>query len=396
MRTAWPIRKLEDVVDIFNGSTPLRGRDEYWNSPDVPWFTIDDIREQGRIISSTRQFVSNEALESTSLKLLPSKTTLLCCTASVGEYAFSEIPLTTNQQFNGLVVNRENSTKILPKYIFYFAGTLKDKLLKSGGKTSFDYVSVGNLKKIELAIPDLQTQKKIVERLDEIRKAQELNDQLISKTQELLESTFAHSIASYSGRRKALGEFVNFSQLGVVKSKNDYSNDSDSVKYIKMDAILESGEIDTKKAVGVNASKDEIKDYKLRRGDFLFNTRNAPNLVGKSAVFKSNGEFIFNNNILRLRFENILPEFVNAYLHTETGKDQLNLIKNGTTSVAAIYQKNLFKLKIPAPGLKIQQRIVEKLDAIKNYKNLLLKQRGLYQELFNSTLHKSLSGELDQ
>jgi hypothetical protein len=45
--------------------------------------------------------------------------------------------LTTNQQFNGLVV--KDDSQLLAKYLFYFSYTLKDKLLAVSGKTTIDF-----------------------------------------------------------------------------------------------------------------------------------------------------------------------------------------------------------------------------------------------------------------
>ncbi|MYK60496.1 MAG: N-6 DNA methylase, partial [Chloroflexi bacterium] len=103
----WPVVELGEVCDVINGSTPSRKEPRYWDANDVPWFTVNDIRQIGRRIDRTQQSISKAALHESSLRLLPPKTVLLCCTASVGEYAISEIPLTTNQQFNGLVVKQE-------------------------------------------------------------------------------------------------------------------------------------------------------------------------------------------------------------------------------------------------------------------------------------------------
>jgi len=104
MKTNWQTKKLGGVCDIVNGSTPLRSKKDFWHNGIINWFTIEDIRNQGRIIKETKQKISEIALNETSLRILPPKSILNCCTASIGEYAINEIPLTTNQQFNGLVI----------------------------------------------------------------------------------------------------------------------------------------------------------------------------------------------------------------------------------------------------------------------------------------------------
>ena len=109
---------LVKFFNVFNGSTPLKKEKKYWENGSIPWFTIDDLREQRFYISNTVQKITKKALDETSVKILPSQTVLLCCTASVGATAFSEIPLTTNQQFNGLVIKDDYKTNLLPKFLF--------------------------------------------------------------------------------------------------------------------------------------------------------------------------------------------------------------------------------------------------------------------------------------
>ena len=86
----WSMMKLGEVCEIFNGSTPKRTEKGYWEKGTIPWFTIEDIRKQGRIIKYTKQKITKSGFKNSSLKLLPRNTVLLCCTASVGEFAFFE------------------------------------------------------------------------------------------------------------------------------------------------------------------------------------------------------------------------------------------------------------------------------------------------------------------
>lgn len=93
----------------------------------------------------------------------------------------------------------------------------------------------------------------------------------------------------------------------------------------------------------------KFKRLSLQDGDFIYNTRNAPDLVGKSAVFHGeNGKYLFNNNILRIRFgSRALPDFVNTVMNSDLGKAKIRAQVDGTTSVAALYQKNYLAIEIP-------------------------------------------------
>lgn len=57
-----------------------------------------------------------------------------------------------------------------------------------------------------------------------------------------------------------------------------------------------------------------------------------------------------------------------------------------------ITQAPILKLKTPLPSLETQRQIVEKLQAVQNYKKKLLEQRTRLKELFDSVLYKEMRG----
>ena len=83
---------------------------------------------------------------------------------------FAEIELTTNQQFNGLIVKDNYSSRLLPKYLFHLATQLKDDLLKMSGKTSFNFVSGKSLKTVKIPLPPLEVQQQIVAEIEGYQK----------------------------------------------------------------------------------------------------------------------------------------------------------------------------------------------------------------------------------
>ena len=158
---------INDICDVVNGSTPSRKNKSYWEKGTIPWFTIDDLREQGHYIKKTRQKITNTALKETTIKIVPKNSILLCCTTSVGECAFSEIELTTNQQFNSLIIKDEFKDLILPKFLFWMCTLVKKELLRNSGKTSFDFISGKKVKEISIPIPKIDKQKEILKKIEQ-------------------------------------------------------------------------------------------------------------------------------------------------------------------------------------------------------------------------------------
>ena len=157
---SWQWCRIGTICIITNGFTPLRTEDKFWLNGDINWFTIDDIRTQGEYINFTKQKITKEA--TTPKRVVREGSILLCCTASVGQCAFTKIPITTNQQFNALTIKDDFCPLILDEYLFVFAKTLKDELHRLSGKTTFEFVSVKKISNLLIPIPPLNEQARII------------------------------------------------------------------------------------------------------------------------------------------------------------------------------------------------------------------------------------------
>ena len=140
-----------------------------------------------------------------------------------------------------------------------------------------------------------------------------------------------------------------------------------AVGYFKMNNIRNSGGVDFSELTRINATPDEIEAFALTDGDFLFNTRNSRELVGKTCVFRapSDDPILYNNNILRVKFiEGFSPVFLDYWFRSPEGSAELEKLKSNTTNVCAIYQGKLSGLPCVVPPLAEQRRIVAKVSEL--------------------------------
>ena len=147
-------KKISEVCDVRGGSTPTRTTKEFWNNGTISWFTVEDIYEQGRYISETKQHITELATKK--CFIYPVDTVLICCTASVGEYAITKKEMASNQQFNGMMI--KDKSELHPEYLLYVASTLKEDLLRQAGKTTINFVSRSKLENIEIPVPPYSEQ----------------------------------------------------------------------------------------------------------------------------------------------------------------------------------------------------------------------------------------------
>lgn len=144
----------------------------------------------------------------------------------------------------------------------------------------------------------------------------------------------------------------------------------------------------------------------LVKGDLLFNTRNTLELVGKVAIWNNELPFaVYNSNLMRMKFDSSLVEstwFMNRAFNSYYGLRQLRGIATGTTSVAAIYGRDLESIKFLLPPLPEQKAIAQVLStadaAIQTTEKLIaqkeLRKKWLMQQLLTGKKRlKGYSGE---
>lgn len=154
--------------------------------------------------------------------------------------------------------------------------------------------------------------------------------------------------------------------VGIDRGRSLQGPDK-AVGYFKMNNIRNSGGVDLSDLTRIDAKADEIESFALEDGDFLFNTRNSRELVGKTCVFRhASGEpILYNNNILRVKFiDGFSPDFLDYWFRSPQGREELDKLKSNTTNVCAIYQGKLACFPCCIPPLAEQRRIVAKVDQL--------------------------------
>ncbi len=112
-------------------------------------------------------------------------------------------------------------------------------------------------------------------------------------------------------------------------------------------------------------NENEIAKYLLREGDVLFNRTNSPELVGKSAIFKSKQPAIFAGYLIRVNQIATIVEsqYLNYFLNSHIAKQHGNKVKTDGVNQSNINGEKLVNYPFPFCSLEEQKVIVELLDA---------------------------------
>jgi type I restriction enzyme S subunit len=193
-------------------------------------------------------------------------------------------------------------------------------------------------------------------------------------------------------------EVKKLSQIMIeAKPGGNYENSegNEGLPVIKMGNI-QRGYICVDKIQYLPLNENYNSEDILEKGDLLFNTRNTLDLVGKVAIWNNQLPLaLYNSNLMRMKFDKtsiISNFFMNYVFNSHYTLSQLRGIATGTTSVAAIYGRDLEKIKFKIPPLPEQRKIVEILSVWDNaidmqtrlIASLQTRKRALMQQLLTS------------
>lgn len=254
--------------------------------------------------------------------------------------------------------------------------------------------SVSDFLSLPLAsVPPLPEQRRIAAILDHADALRTKRRQVLAHLDSLPQSIFHRMFGSRRYTLKPLGELTADTLIGLVRSSAQVGPEF-NLPYMKMDAITRDGGFDRSLFTRTDASDRERQRFEAREGDLLFNTRNTSGLVGKTTIFRGEPA-LFNNNLMRIRFSNeVDPVFVHSYLWSVDGRRQLDARKSGTTSVFAIYAKDLMTVQVPVPPLAVQQEFATRVGEVGLQRDAIQRALAADDELFASLQARAFQGTL--
>ncbi|ENY7400115.1 restriction endonuclease subunit S [Vibrio vulnificus] len=341
-------KKLADVFQLKNGYTPSKSKKEFWENGTVPWFRMDDIRENGQILDESLQKVSEGAIKGG--KLFPENSIIIATSATIGEHALVRVPFLANQRFTNLSLKPDYKDTFNSKFIFYYCFILADWCKKNTTMSSFASVDMDGFKKFPFPIPCPNNSKKSLEIQAEIVR---ILDAFTSLTAELTAELNMRK-KQYNYYRDQLLSFDN----GEVewKTLGELAENLDSKRKPITSGQREPGDIPYYGASGI---VDYVKDF-IFDGDFLLVSEDGANLLARNTpiAFSISGKNWVNNHAHVLRFDTYAErKYVEYYLNSI----DLTPYISGAAQ-PKLNKKNLNSISIPNPSLEEKKRIVSVLD----------------------------------
>lgn len=155
---------IEEIFHLRNGYTPSKSNPLYWEGGSVPWFRMEDIRENGGILTTALQQIPTEAVKGG--KIFPANSLLVATSATIGEHALVTVPHLSNQRFTSLSLKDIYASRLDMKFAYYYAFILDDWCRSNTTTSNFASVDMGRFKEFRFPLPPLDVQRAIVHVLD--------------------------------------------------------------------------------------------------------------------------------------------------------------------------------------------------------------------------------------
>ena len=159
-----PYIELQVLFNIRNGYTPSKSDTSNWTNGTVPWFRMEDIRDNGRILEDSIQRIPQSAVKGG--RAFPANSILVATSATIGEHALITVPHLSNQRFTSLALKPEFADKLDMKFVFYYGFVLDEWCKNNTTVSSFASVDMAGFKKFRFPVPPLEVQREIVRILD--------------------------------------------------------------------------------------------------------------------------------------------------------------------------------------------------------------------------------------
>ena len=156
--------KMSEVFEIRNGYTPSKAKKEFWEGGTIPWFRMEDIRQNGRILSDSILHITPKGVKGKGL--FKANSFILATTATIGEHALIIADSLANQQFTNLSIRKSLENELSVKYVYYYFFVIDEWCKANTNVSNFASVDMSKFYNLLIPIPSIAEQQRIVTILD--------------------------------------------------------------------------------------------------------------------------------------------------------------------------------------------------------------------------------------
>jgi type I restriction enzyme M protein len=345
----FPIVALGEVCELIGGSTPSKQNEAYWTNGTVKWISSKHIDEQGSI--NGYELISQAAVDESSTRIAPKKSTIIITRVSVGKFAFADDDYAVNQDLTAVVT--KDAEQLAPEFIRVIAHHIAAVVERNAEGIGVRGVTRKFLSELQIPLPPLEVQKEIVAEIEGYQK-------VINGARAVIDNYRPHIPIQPDWPMVELGEMCSAIQNGYPVEQSDKPG---RIKVTRIQTIAD-GTVDLEKTKWTNDTVPA--DRLMQAGDILFSHINSIDHLAKTAIFVGTPVPVVHGiNLIRFQPKRdvVVPSFLLWSMKQESFVEKAKTFAQRAVNQASIKVTDIRAMEIALPPLSTQQAIVAEIEA---------------------------------
>lgn len=289
---------------------------------------------------------------------------------------------------------RVNKEKVVSKYLFYYLYSKngQSQILKTFHGSAIGGINTTFVKYVELPLPSLSIQHKIVSILERAEKLKEKRKHANVESNKIIQNIFHKTFGDDNFEKKTLKKISCLITKGTTPTTYGYKYQDKGIPFLRAENII-NGKIDFD--IGLKFISEDthnfLKRSQLKKGDILCTIAGT---IGRVAILEVDKEINVNQAVAIIRLKDgINPIYLAKALETDHIKKQ-QLTKTVQVAQANFSLTEIGNLEIPIPPIELQNQFAEIVKKIESLKEKQKKSTEELDTLFDALMQKAFSGEL--
>lgn len=157
------IFELGSVVRIVGGGTPSKRNPSFYKG-NIPWATVRDMGND--YLETTELRINEEAVRQSSTNIIPKDNVIIVTRVGLGKVSIIKQDTAINQDLRGIIPIDKD--QLDTKYLFYWFKSISQTIIDAGRGATVHGVTLPFIRSLKIPLPDITTQRKIVERFESL------------------------------------------------------------------------------------------------------------------------------------------------------------------------------------------------------------------------------------
>ena len=402
MKADWEAQSIASFAKTGAGGTPKKSTKAFYEGGNIPWLLSGEVANAN--IVEAKNSITPEGLKGSSAKLFPANSVLVAMYgATAGQVGILRFEAATNQAVCAILPSDQH----IPEYLYYYLLHAKPSLVAQAVGNAQPNISQAKIKSLEIPLPPLEEQQRIVAVLDEafegLARARAHTEANLQNARELFERQlgeyFSDTPKEWLSRK--LKQITSKIGSGATPRGGAGAYKNEGISLIRSLNVHDRWFKEDKLAFIDDEQADKLSNVVIDERDVLLNITGAS--IARCCVAPSGflpARVNQHVQIIRPDHDVLSPEFLTLMLTSQPYKD--GLLKTGEDNGStrqALTKALIQNLEVAFPPELVQQEAaVATLEAAETKSKELAEayQAKIHDldDLRQSLLQKAFAGEL--